>query len=311
MREDSVFKQTFFFLRQHNAGVENIADMKAAGFAGVFCNIGDPVSPPDAWITIRTRCAAYGMFCGPWLRTQDPDGSFSWSRLDWLLSIADQWNPLSGFVVVNSESELQGTQDTVTGPMRSRLGNRDAAVCMEPQPFDNVQWWPLKDIPILAQFSTTTRTDVSAMLDLWHGYGIECMFPTFGAFGGSNPSDYNLVSPYSVYTADDCGQNYAAWSPKPGKFEGCIPAKEETKVAGVKFEVDNAWYWFEQSAVLENWREDNKGEYTKLSNYYYAAAGTPPPTTGTKKGEADIVTKTGKGLLALIEAGKWADGTHT
>lgn len=302
MKSNSVFKTPILFLRQHDAGVENISDMKAAGFAGVFCNIGDPASPPEAWFTIRNRCANEGMFCGPWLRTTDESGVFSWNRFTWLLQIADSWNPTSGIVIVNSESELQGTQDIITKPMRSTLGNRDAAVCMEPQPFDNVHWYPLSDIPILAQFSTTTRTDVIAMRDLWHAYGIECMFPTYGSFGGAKPSDYELKAPYSIYTADDCGLNYAVWGPIAGTFEGCIKVEPEVKVSGVKTEVDKAWGFFRTATVPDKWEEQNQGEFTKIKTYYETTTPVNPPT--------GIVSEFGKGLLALVEAGKWADGTH-
>ena len=301
MITNSVFKTPFLFLRQHDAGVENVADMKAAGFAGVFCNIGDPASPPEAWDTIRQRCAQNGMFCGPWLRTTDENEKFSWERFWTLLDVADLWNPTKSIVIVNSESELRGTGDTITKPMQEALGMRDAAVCMEPQPFDNVQWTPFKDIPILAQFHPSGRTDVIAMRDLWHAYGVDCMFPTYGSFGGVTPSTYDLKSPYSIYTADDCGQNYAAWSPIAGKYIGCVP-KVEVKVAGVKTEVDKAWANFESASVPDKWRADNSGEYNKIKAYYNSTTPTPAPT--------GITSAFGKGLLALVEAGKWADGSH-
>lgn len=305
MKPNSVFKETFFFLRQHDAGVENISDMKAAGFAGVFCNIGDDASPPEAWINIRSRCVQNNMFCGPWLRTTDESNTFSWERFNWLLAVADLWNPLTGIVIVNSESELQGTQDTITVPMREKLGDRDAAVSMEPQPFDNVHWYPLKSIPVLPQFSSSVgRTDVIAMRDLWHAYGVDCVFPTYGSFGGSKPSDYELKSPYSVYTADDCGQNYAAWSPVAGTYNGCkdIEPEPEEKVAGVKTEVDKAWTFFQAASVPDKWEEQNQGEFIKIKTYYETKTPVNPPT--------GITSAFGKGLLALVEAGKWADGSH-
>jgi hypothetical protein len=136
---------------------------------------------------------------------------------------------------------------------------------------------------------------------MWHAYGVECVFPTFGSYGGRTPQDYDLKAPYSIYTADDCGLNYQAWKPTSTGYIGCEP-KKENKVAGVRTEIDKAWDHFERATVPDKWQEQNQGEYNKIKNYYVSPPGTAVPI--------GIASEFGLGLLALVEAGKWADGSH-
>lgn len=305
MKLNSVFTQCFFFLRQHDAGVENIADMKAAGFSGVFCNIGDPASPPEAWSVIRQRCANEGMFCGPWARTGLD--SFEIERLNLIIQTADAWHsPL----IVNSESEIKASGSVFTSLIRRAIGDRDGAISTLDRPMASVQWTEVADIPILPQlFPDGGRFHISEVKQEWHDYGVQCVFPTYASYGGRKPSDYILKAPYSIYTADDCGLNYDAWKPTSSGYIGCVqiepePEPEpEVKVAGVKTETDKAWDHFEEAKFLNQWYEDNPGEYTKIKNYKNAEPGTPAPL--------GIRSDFGKGLLALVEAGKYADGTHS
>jgi hypothetical protein len=194
--------------RNPRGGVEDVAAMAAAGFGAVFCNIGD--HSPDEWSTVRARASAAGVVCGPWLRTTT-DGTFDFDRFRTLLEVADAWgSPL----IVNSESEIQGSGTELTTYIDAQLGGRDAAVSMEPWPFDNVGWWPLAKRPMLPQLSRPSMTYTERGLrDAWHAYGIECVVLTFGAFGGGNPSMYDRLAPFGVYTADDCGGQYASWLP--------------------------------------------------------------------------------------------------
>ena len=49
------------------------------------------------------------------------------------------------------------------------------------------------------------------------------------------------------------------------------------------------------------WRKDNPGEYKAIADYYEGAT-MPLPT--------NVKTQFGLGLLALVNAGKYGDGTH-
>lgn len=63
-----------------------------------------------------------------------------------------------------------------------------------------------------------------------------------------------------------------------------------------------AWDELEQSKADDTWRRNHPGEVDALKSYWDAPAGTPAPTT--------IKTHYGKGLLALAEARRYAEGSH-
>ena len=215
----SAFKECFLFLRNPRGGVEDLDKMQAAGFRGVFCNIGDHT--PAEWETVvRPRALERGMFCGPWARTQGSDGGFSEQILAAIIQCAMRWqSPL----VVNSEAELKGTGDRWTKEIVAACEGFDAALSVEPWPFDNVEWWPLGDkMPVLPQvFGDLGFFDPISVRDQWWAYGVNCCFPTFGTYGAVAPTQYPLTAPYSLYTADDCGTNYAAWKPTGSGYVGC------------------------------------------------------------------------------------------
>ena len=230
----SVFlRRNHLFLRNPRGGVEDIAAMKYAGFEAIFCNIGD--HQPSEWAEIRLRARTLGVECGPWLRTAEGNNQFSAERLRYLISTADSWEaPL----IVNSESELKGSDWHLTTLIASELGNRDAAISMECWPFANVDWTPLAKYPILPQIfpqEAEAARNPAACRSKWYEYGVKCVVFTFGAYGGQRPSDYSRLSPYGVYSADDCGGNYVPWS-RQGNHNPCVnepsPPEEEMQKIG-------------------------------------------------------------------------------
>jgi hypothetical protein len=217
----SAFQQCFLFLRNPNGGVEDLARMKAAGFGGVFCNIRD--YPVEAWEdVIVPRAQEQGMFCGPWARTNDENNNFDPDVLDAIIYCADDWHsPL----VVNSESEVKASGSEITKEIAAAIGARDGAVSMEPWPFADVDWTPLRDIPVLPQIFTDYADAATRPYDCkagWHEYGVKCVYFTFGSYGTQEPDHYDLKAPYSIYTGDDCGYDYAAWSPTSTGYVGCV-----------------------------------------------------------------------------------------
>jgi len=214
----SVFKtKSWLYLRNPRGGVEDLDRMQAAGFEGVFCNIGDHT--PDEWQTIRGRAGARGMFCGPWARTATAQNTFDPAILDRIIACAEAWeSPL----IVNPESEIQGTGTDATGLIAERCAGLDAAIAPEPVPFDNVGWWPCKEMPTLPQIRAENVPSLEWIINQWHAYGIDCVYPTFSSWGGDTPGDFPLNAPYGVYTGDDMGGNYAAWSPREFSYQGCI-----------------------------------------------------------------------------------------
>jgi hypothetical protein len=222
---NSIFLKTnHLFLRNPHGGVEDVVAMRNAGFSAIFCNIGDHMT--DEWGEIRLRAKTAGMVCGPWLRTSDANNNFSRDRLDHLIQVADNWEtPL----IVNSESELQGSGNELTSLIRSELGDRDAAISMEPWPFANVAWWPLAKYPVLPQIfpqDSDAATRPEQCREGWYNNGIKCVVFTFGSYGTMEAVDYKRLSPYGVYTADDCGNDYQAWHSQ-GTHNPCVPESEE------------------------------------------------------------------------------------
>lgn len=264
----SVFLETnHLFLRDPRAGVEDVAAMAAAGFGAVFCNVGDHA--PDTWATIRSRAATAGIACGPWLRTADSQNRFDYDRFHALIRCADDWaSPL----IVNSESELQGSGSEITSYIDAQLGSRDAAISVEAWPFDNVAWWPFASRPVLPQlFKADVAYDEPGLRDVWHAYGVRCVVLTFGSYHGSTPAIYDRLSPYGVYTADDCAGDYGAWSAK-GAIDPCqtspVPVPPDPggpTVIGSQDGVTascNRWRELDPSGTLLVKAPDSKGKLT-------------------------------------------------
>jgi hypothetical protein len=215
----SVFtEECFLFLRAPDGGVENLQGMKEAGFGGVFCNIKD--YPAERWNVVRQRARDQGMFCGPWAHTRNHEsGEFDPKILDAIITCADAWDsPL----IVNSEAELKASGSDLTEYIAAQVEDREAAISMEPIPFANVDWTPVAHIPMLPQCFGPEYADAKAVADLWHAYGVKCVFPTFGTYSGWQPSLYPLVAPYSLYTGDDCGNDFKKWARTSTGFVGCV-----------------------------------------------------------------------------------------
>lgn len=198
--------------------------MKAAGFGGVFCNIGD-ASGPDKWSVVRNAARDQGMFCGPWLRTADAYNEFDVGRLQFLIDTADAW--ASPFIV-NCEKEIDFSGDDITSYIAGQVEEREAAISMEQMPFGAVDWGPVSHLPVLPQKfpAETGRGETTEQIrEAWWNAGMQCVYMTFGSYAGRygdpDASWYVLDAPYSIYTGDDCGYDYAAWAPVSHAYEGC------------------------------------------------------------------------------------------
>lgn len=222
----SIFTETnHLFLRNPHGGVEDIRAMRDAKFGAIFCNIGD--FPPEEWTDIRRKSETAGVVCGPWLRTvETDDGPFSLKKFRHLIDVADEWETP---FIDNSEKELDGTGDDLTTIIADGIGKRDGAVSMLAWPMDSVDWSPLRHIPVLPQINPAYSDPSTRPEDCrwqWHKRGVNCVIFSFGSWGMQTADRYDLYSPYGVYTADDCGQNYQAWSPH-GTRDPCVNTLEE------------------------------------------------------------------------------------
>jgi hypothetical protein len=192
--------------------------MKAAGFSAIFCNVGD--FPPPDWEIIRENAAKAAVICGPWLRVAEGgEGEFDAERLSLLLDIADAWEAP---YIVNAESELKDSGSELTSYIAQLCGQDDWALSMEPWPFATVDWTPIKK-PVLPQiFGPSWGEDCADAVAEWHRCGVRCVVPTFGTYSGWQPILYDLLAPFGLYTADDCGNNFAPWS-ATGTWDPCEP----------------------------------------------------------------------------------------
>lgn len=217
----SIFLDTnHLFLRAPDGGVEDVASMKKAGFGAIFCNIGDQ-HRADAWDVVRDQAKKANILCGPWLRTANENHMFMVDKLDYLIAVADAWNTP---FIVNSETELKGSGNQLTKLIAEKIGKRDAAISMEAWPFSNVEWWVLGDYPVLPQIfpqESEAGKNPAACKAQWQAYGMKCVALTFGSYGGIDPNTFDRLSPYGVYTADDCAGNFQAWAPR-GICEPCL-----------------------------------------------------------------------------------------
>jgi hypothetical protein len=207
----SVFLGTnHLFLRTPGGNVEDVLDMRNAGFGAIFCNIGDDAGPED-WAVVRDRALTANVVCGPWLRTCGEEPIFDPESLLYLIEIADHWGaPL----IVNSENELDHTGREVTEFIAHECGSRDWALSTLPFPMDAVDYSPIK-VPVLPQafgpYYGSIADDARAM---WHHRGVRCVVDTYGTYEGWTPDMYALLSPYGLFTADDCASDYRRWSPR-------------------------------------------------------------------------------------------------
>lgn len=198
--------------------------MKSAGFAGVSCNVRD-FAPVEWEKIILPRARQNSMACWPWGRTaKNGEREYDPSVVDLILSTADKWGQPA---ILNCETEINGTGDVATKDMAQRVGTRSAALCVLPTPFHSVDWSPVKHLPIIIQISPYENDESTRIEDciyLWRARGFTCVILMFSSAFGQKPIQYNKQAPYHIYTGDDCGQNYKAWSPTSSGFVVCKTA---------------------------------------------------------------------------------------
>jgi hypothetical protein len=219
----SVFlERNHLVLRNPDGSDGNVQAMAQAGFGVVLCNVRD--YPAESWQTIRDRAQAANVACGPWGRTATGD-DWDEAMLQELVRVADEWrSPL----VVDAEKELDYSGDTLTRHIADVCGDRDWALSMEAWPFASVDWTPLADIPVLPQIfpaEVPIASDPDGCRAQWHAVGVRCVVFTFGAYMGMTPAMFDRLTPYGVYTGDDMGGQYAAWS-SLGSRDPCQPEPE-------------------------------------------------------------------------------------
>jgi len=216
----TAFDKNFMFLDKPGGEIENLAQMKADGFHGVFCNVH--AYDPSLWTLVRQRAAAEGMFCGPWARL-DPEGKeFKLEALNNLITVGRAWNAP---YIINAEKDIDNSGDQVTKIIAATVGSDDCAISMESWLFSAVDWRPVAHIPMLLQIfpvEAPVARNPAACKERAHTAGVKCVYFTFGTYGGMKPGDFNLQTPYSLFTGNAMGGVFAPWSPTSTGFKACI-----------------------------------------------------------------------------------------
>lgn len=218
----SVFLERNHLFARKPSDAGDPAEMRKAGFGILLCNIGD--YPPDEWMDLRDRAMAEGLIVGPWLRTADARNDFVPQKLLFLIDIAELWGDAP--FVVNSEKEIDLTGDDITAWIETMIRGLDAAISSEIRPYMSVDWTPLAKFPALPQrfpAEQAVRDDDTEIRRRWYEAGFNCVVITYGSYHGMVPTQFPRLSPYGVYTADDCRNNFMPWQPV-GEIEPC---KEE------------------------------------------------------------------------------------
>ena len=222
---DSIFtKHDALFMRDPAGGVEDVQAMKNGGFGAIFLNVQKEINSAQ-WDLVRQRAALAQVEVFPWC--------YIWNLydLDRLIAIADQWGTKP---VVNVEKQLDEGVFT-TQQIADKLGNRDAAFSTECWLYGNVDWSPISQWPVMLQIFPLEVPSAAHWEDCKihaHDCGFECVMYTFGTYDVNGvqpqPSDYPLLSPYQLYTADDLTYiypDYFEWGPM-GELDPCMKQKK-------------------------------------------------------------------------------------
>jgi hypothetical protein len=140
----------------------------------------------------------------------DPGSQYDRMYLDNLIACAEMWGGTP--YIVNGESELDGHNE-YSREIVEECGDDEWALSMIAWPFNDNDWTMFADIPVLPQlFGPGVRCGGEGYRQGWQARGVNCVVHTFGAYSGWGPELYPLDTPYGLYTADDCGGNFARWA---------------------------------------------------------------------------------------------------
>jgi peptidoglycan hydrolase-like protein with peptidoglycan-binding domain len=203
----SVFDRPGLYLRNPRGGVEDVATMKAGGFSWIAINVGDHAA--DEWSLVEQRAEASGVTVLPWRRCTND------AHVNELCDLAQR--EYSGSVIVNAEKELD-TGEVSAEAILTATEDMDAALSTEPFVFGNLagsrllarlivqlQLFPQENDP-----STRPRDCRARAFEL----GAKKVHFMLGMHDLAPDAFPERQAPYSVFTADDCGNVFGPWSPQ-------------------------------------------------------------------------------------------------
>lgn len=201
----SVFDKPGMYLRAPDGGVEGVREMHEAGFESIAINVAD--FQVNAWDAVLNRAEQAGVVALPWGRTRNE------AAVKRLCDIARAMDAKA--VLVNAETELfDGSLDV--GVIARETVGLDA--CLSTLPWSgDVRWERVAHLRLhLQMFPQETETSKHPR---------DCRVKAFanGAKRVNFMHGIHDITPsdlpprqggYWVYTGDDCGGNFSAWSPQ-------------------------------------------------------------------------------------------------
>lgn len=209
------------FLRSPRGGVEDVAEMKAAGMQYLALNIGDGQHWND-WRIVVNRARALDVNVFPWARCRTADEVYA---------LCDTADLVAFQVIVNVEDEFKDTlPPKAVATLLRDFDELEIAISMPAWAYNDVDYAPLAEYPMLLQlFPQDMRIDPSELeqkqrdcvthaRDKGFTYvGITCQ--TYGedgvSYGKAKPEWYAYMNggTRSLFTGDDVGaSNWAAWA---------------------------------------------------------------------------------------------------
>lgn len=201
------------FLRNPAGGVEDVAEMKAAGMSWLALNIGDGQAWND-WRIVIDRARAIGVDVFPWARCRTLAECYD------LLDQAD----LVGFrALLNLEDELE----TVCPPAKvaeilADFPELEVGISSVAWLYNDVDFTPFASLPVLLQIFPQDNRWEPAEIELRQqecvkharAKGFTYVGVTVQAYGGAKPEWYGYIEgTFSIFTGDDVGAgNWAAWA---------------------------------------------------------------------------------------------------
>lgn len=197
------------WLRNPRGGVEDVAEMRAAGFTWIALNVGDFALAE--WTTVIERADAVGVGCIPWRRVR--------TQAD-VAALARDGTALDARALgvnLEKEADLGTLKPADCAAVLHSLWSREVITITEPWLYNAVDWRALAALgPACLEIfplEAESARDPKGCVAHAHEMGFRDVFPCYGTYAGATPAMYDLRQPHSLYTGDDVGAgNFKTWA---------------------------------------------------------------------------------------------------
>ncbi|MDH4159253.1 MAG: hypothetical protein OEV62_03275 [Actinomycetota bacterium] len=194
------------FLRNPRGGIEDIAAMQAAGYHRIAVNTGDHTTAE--WAVVTYEAYRRSVLVMPWARCRTPNDV---RRLRGAAATFGANN-----LIVNIEAEAVTTLPPFLIHQELVGWTGDVGLSTEAWLQNGAGWEVLAErgccvMPQFFPVESQAAKDPAGCLEHARSFGFTRVAPTYQAFGGLRPADFNTSIPHSWYCADDMNGNYDRW----------------------------------------------------------------------------------------------------